>query len=91
MAGFHITKQADTFTLDLKCLNWVPVLGKDSVCLWTSGAVMEPARSSLAHRVRQGKKESAVKHALKNGQERLGISAVAICSSITTYLELGTM
>lgn len=78
MAGFHVTKQADTFALDFKCLNWVPVLGMDGICLWTSGVVMEPARSSLAHQVRQGKKDSAVKNALKNGQERFGISAVTI-------------
>lgn len=47
--------------------------------------------SSLTHKEGKGREISLKQNALRNGQERPGISVVAICSAITTHLDLGTM
>lgn len=47
--------------------------------------------SSLTHKKGKGREILLRQNALRNGQERASISVVAICSAISTHLDLGTM
>lgn len=47
--------------------------------------------SSLTHTEGKGREILLKQNALRNGQERPGISVVAICSAISTLLDLSTM
>lgn len=91
--GLHTTEQEDTFVMDLKCLSSrVPVgqgqyLPLDSWCPIRASSVV----SSLTHTKGKGREILLKQNALRNGQERPGISVVAICSAISTLLDLSTM